>query len=107
MDRTPRPRPVEVRSAALGVEEDSNLPLRPALQHEHPVDTLDKVDLRLGPRRQHHPIGLQALVFASRQQSLGAALFVDQLPAQAKAGRAALPVAQVDEAALAGEDLGR
>ncbi|MNE64665.1 hypothetical protein D3C80_1600870 [compost metagenome] len=29
------------------------------------------------------------------------------MPAQAKAGRAALPVPQIDEAALAGEDLGR
>lgn len=46
-------------------------------------------------------------MLAPRQLALGGAGVIDQLPAQAEAGRPALPVAVLNQAALAGEHLDR
>jgi hypothetical protein len=56
---------------------------------------------------QDHAVGLQALVLAARELALHRTGLVDQHAAQAVARWPALPEAQFDQAALAGEHLGR
>ena len=82
------------------------------LLKEHQVSVL--VDIRLKPdsqlsgwaKRQDHPIGLDALVFAPFKEPLGGAMLVDQGPPQAEAGRSALAIALLDQPALTREHLG-
>jgi hypothetical protein len=64
-------------------------------------------DLVIGPGHQDDAVGLQALVLAARQFALDGACWSISTFAQAVARRAALAETQLDQAALAGEHLGR
>ena len=68
---------------------------------------LDGGDLVRRPRDQDHPVGLQALPLAGAKQAQRLPVRVDPHPPEPVAGDAALPVAELDQPALAGEHLDR
>src|SRR5262249_35922139 len=70
----------------------------------HPADDLQ---LLIGAGDKDHAVGLETLPLAAGQYTLVFTGLVDEHPAQAVAGRAALAVAEFDEPALATEHLGR
>src|SRR3984893_19120635 len=71
---------------------------------EQAADGLDFFDRA---RLQHHPIGLQALLFAEGEDGLRVAVLIDQTTAEPVTRVAALAEAQFDQPALAGEYFGR
>ena len=89
------------------VETLRNLRFRQVVIDEPAVDLIDDGDLSIRSRLQDDAVGLQALVFATRQLALDRAGLVDQHAPQAVSGWPALPKAQLDQAALPGEYLGR
>ncbi len=71
------------------------------LVHKHPEHAADGLDFLDRAGLQHHPIGLQALLFAEGEDGLRVAVLIDQTAAQPVTGVAALSKAQFDQSALA------
>ena len=107
MHRAPGPGPSEVGRDSGGVQPGGDLDLVDAVLDEPPVHPLDGLDFLGRAGTQHDAVGLQALVFADFQRGLFGTGLVQQHPAQSEPGGAALAETQFDEAALAGEHLGR
>ncbi len=99
------PDPAEVGQDSAFVQFGRDFGFRPAVFQETAVDPADGFHLGLGPGHKDHPISLQAFVFAALQLGLHLAAFVKQDTAKAKARRAALSIAEFDQAALPGENL--
>lgn len=107
MDGRTRPWTVKIGPVSIGIQNLRDLALRPPLVDEHRVHALDDPLLFLGAGHQDHSVGLQALLLATGQLALRAAVLVDQNPPQPVSGGAALAIAKLHEAALPGEDLHR
>ena len=99
------PWPTKIRSMSLGIELFRDLALRPVLIDEHMVHRLHNPLFLFGTRHQNDPVGLKAFLFATRELTLRPAVLVDEDAAKTVSSGTALPEAQFDEAALAGEDL--
>ena len=81
------------------VQHPGDFPLGPSFVNEHLVNPVHQFDLLLGPGNNDNAIGLNALEFARLQDGLVATVLIHQHPAQPNPGNAALPVAQLDQAA--------
>ena len=101
------PGTTEVAEDAALVQRRGNLGLGLAVLDESPIGPIDGLDLVFRAGHQDHPVGLQALAVAPVQQPLRRPGLVHHHAPQAEPGRSALAVAQLDQAALAGEDLDR
>jgi hypothetical protein len=67
----------------------------------------DEVDLRFRSRCQHHPVGLNALVFASPKLALDRPCLIYERAAKTKPSWTTLSISQFDQAALTREDFRR
>ena len=74
---------------------------------EPAIDQVDGPDFVIGARHQNNSIRLQAFMLATLQFAFHQPALIDEDPAKAVACRAALPKAQFNESALAGEHLRR
>ena len=83
-----------------------NLTQRQIILKQPTVDLVDSGHFVVRTRHQDHPVGLQALVLTRFQDGLDRAGLIDEHPTQPKSGRATLPEAQLDQAALAYKHFG-
>src|SRR3546814_4038265 len=79
-----------------------DFPLRSALLDEGAIDPPDRLRLLGRAGHKHHAVGLDALVLASCELALGCITLIDQAAAETIPGCAALTIATLDQAALAG-----
>lgn len=107
MNRAARPERAGIRQDALAIQDRRDDSLGHAFLQEEPVDAEHHGDLFSRTGNQHHTVGLDAFFLTARQQPFDVVLLVDQLAPQAKAGRAALAVAVLNDVAGTGEDLDR
>lgn len=107
MDRAACPGTFLVGDDASGVEIVCDFELSAAFVVEGPVDMADDLDFAVWSGRQDDPVGLYALVLAPDKLALNRSALINQRPAEAEPRRASLPIPQLDQAAMAGENLGR
>ena len=107
IDGGARPLPVQVGAHLHAIQAPGNLRFRQSLLNEPLVDQIDDTSLVVGAGHQDYSIGLKAFVLATSQFALHGSVLVDQDAAESITGRAALAVAEFDQATLAGEHLGR
>ena len=101
-----RPRAITIGVDGDGIEPVGDLTQGQVILKQPTVDLVDGGHFVVRTRHQDHPIGLQALVLARFQDGLDRAGLIDEHPTQPKSGRASLPEAQLDQAALACKHLG-
>jgi len=99
-------------SAVLGrdfstLQERSNFGLQPAFIDEGPIHPVHGLDFDGFAGDQDHPIGLDALVLPASQRAFVDTFVVHEHTAKSETRGASLAVADFDQAALAGEYLGR
>ena len=80
------PRPAEVRDNFAAVEVVRDFAFGFTLVEKGRVDFTDDGLLFFGTGHEHHPVGLEAFVFAEFQCALGLAGLIDEHPAQSVAG---------------------
>src|ERR1019366_8321788 len=97
------PRPL---AALTRIQNRRDLCLVAPLVDEEAVDPTNDVDLLDGARDQGHAIRLDALVLPPRKDALRVTCLIDEHSAKAESGGAALPEADLNQAALTLEDLG-
>ena len=101
-----RPGTPQVSEQASCIQDVCDFALGASFFDKGTVDPAHRLDLIDRSRHQDHAIGLDALLLASAEFAFRPATAVDQATPQAISSRTTLAKAELDQAALAGEDLG-
>src|SRR5215467_9464860 len=105
MDRTAGPWAGEIGADATLIEIGGDFPLWHSAFDEHPVHPADRLYLVRGPKDQNDAISLDAFILAPRKFAFRRTGLGNQDAAQPVSGRTSLPIAKLEQPAMAGENL--